>query len=158
MNRKIRLMALDIDGVITDGKVTVDSSGNEYKTFDFKDIDALFYLHGKNVEIAFITGESGGIAELFRQRFKAGHFYQGCHAKAEALTDLLNKTGIPAEECCYVGDARCDVGALQLAGYSAAPANAVEEAREAAKIKLEKRGGDGCIWELFRKLEDAGVI
>jgi len=158
MSGKIRLMALDIDGVITDGKVTVDSCGNEYKTFDFKDIDALFYLHSRKVEVAFITGESGGIAEHFRQRFKAGHFYQGCHAKAEALEDLLKKTGVSAAECCYVGDARCDVGALKLAGYSAAPANAVEEAREAAKIKLTHRGGDGCIWELFRILEDAGAI
>ena len=76
----IRVVLLDIDGVLTDGKVTVDSNGKEYKTLDFRDIDAVYTLRGAGIKVGLVTGEDTPIAKYFKNRFKPDYFYSGCKA------------------------------------------------------------------------------
>lgn len=145
----IKLVLIDIDGVLTDGKVTVDSCGNEYKTIDFKDIDAAFEMKRQKLLVGLITGEATPITLFFKERFKPDFFYNGCKNKPEALREILNKAGLDSENVCYIGDAKCDIPVMKLVKFSASPSNAIAEVKALARIKLIARGGDGCLWELL---------
>lgn len=145
----IRIVILDIDGVITDGKVTFDASGNEFKTVDYKDIDAVFEMRRTGLIIGMITGEASPITECFSQRFKPDYFYSGCKDKIEALNRIMEKTGVKPDEICYVGDGKYDVPVMKHVKFAACPADAIPEVKKEASVILESRGGQGCIWELM---------
>ena len=145
----IKLVLIDIDGVLTDGKVTVDSRGNEYKTIDFKDIDAVFEMKRRKLLVGLITGEATPITSFFKRRFKPDFFYSGCKNKPEALNDILSKTGLSIENVCYTGDSKCDIPVMKLVKFSACPSNAITEVKALAGVQLNARGGDGCAWELL---------
>lgn len=148
----IRIVILDIDGVLTNGKITVDSQGNEFKTIDFKDIDAVFELKRRGIKVGLITGEKTPITLYFKERFQPDFFYNGCKDKPKALAEIVRETGIPMNDICYVGDGKYDVPVMSLVKYSASPANAIPEVRKLSNIRLKRNGGDGCIWELMKKL------
>ncbi|MEI8246729.1 MAG: HAD family hydrolase [Lentisphaerota bacterium] len=150
----IKLVLLDIDGVLTDGKVSVDSSGNESKTIDFKDIDAVFEMKRRGYKVGLITGEATPITLFFNARFKPDFFYNGCKDKPAAIDKILKETGFVLEEVCYVGDGKYDIPAIKLVGLSACPSNAIPEVKELATVHLAARGGDGCVWELLELLTD----
>jgi len=145
----IKLVLLDIDGVLTDGKVTVDSNGNEYKTINFKDIDAVFEMKRQKILVGLITGEATPITDFFKERFKPDFFYSGCKNKLEALEAILKQTGISIENVCYVGDSKHDIDVMKLVKLSVCPADAILEVKALAGVCLNARGGDGCVWELL---------
>lgn len=145
----IKIVLLDIDGVLTDGKVTVDSAGNESKTIDFKDIDAIFEMKRQGLKVGLITGEGTPITRFFKDRFKPDFFYNGCKDKPAALEEILDQTGIAPDEVCYVGDGKHDIPIMKMVKFTASPANAIPEVRKLSNILLEQNGGDGCIWELL---------
>jgi YrbI family 3-deoxy-D-manno-octulosonate 8-phosphate phosphatase len=154
----IKLVLLDIDGVLTNGKVTVDSHGNESKTVDFKDIDAVFEMKRRKLMVGLVTGEATPITLFFRDRFKPDFFYNGCKDKPAALKEILSKTGLSSEEVCYVGDAKYDIPIMRLVKVSACPANAIPEVKALADVQLLRSGGDGCVWELLDWLAEKGMI
>ncbi len=145
----IKLILLDIDGVLTDGKATIDSHGNEYKTINFKDIDAIFEMKRQKLLVGLITGENTPITLVFKERFKPDFFYNGCKNKILALQKIIDKTGLSADAICYLGDSKHDVDVMKAVKFSACPSNASSEVRELAAIKLSARGGEGCVWELL---------
>ncbi len=149
----IELVVLDIDGVITDGTITVDAVGNEFKQINLKDVDALFELHRRGWKLAAVTGEDTDIVGYFQKRFPWDHFYRGSKAKKDTLCQLEQELGIPAEHMCYVGDGKYDVETLAYAGLGICPADAIDCARDAADIILQNGGGKGCLWELVSILE-----
>ena len=148
----IKLILLDIDGVLTDGKLTIDSEGKEYKTIDFRDIDAVFELKRLGYKIGLITGEASPITLYFKDRFKPDFFYNGCKDKVAALNNILEKTGYSKKEVCFVGDSKHDIPVMKEVGLSACPANATEDVQGIAKCKLKYSGGGGCILELMEYL------
>ncbi len=148
----IKAVLLDIDGVLTNGKVTFDSEGRESKTVDFKDIDAVFEMKRRGIKVGLVTGEATPITLFFRERFKPDFFYNGCKDKPKALAEIMAQTGYSGAEICYAGDGKYDIPVMQLVTYSACPANAIPEVKALASIQLERNGGDGCIWELMERL------
>ena len=150
----IKLVLLDIDGVLTDGKVTVDSDGNESKTIDFKDIDAVVELRRRGFKVGLLTGESTPITQYFKMRFKPDFFYNGCKDKAKAINEILKITGSTVEEVCFVGDSKHDIEAIKMIKHSACPLNAIPVIKAIASVKLKTRGGDGCILELLEWIID----
>lgn len=144
---------LDIDGVITDGSVIIDSSGHEQKQINLKDIDAIFELKRRGYRLAAITGEDTEIVDYFEKRFPWEHFYRGNTTKKETMKQIEAGTGISRENICYVGDGKYDVEPLTYAGLGLCPANAIDKAKNAADIILQNDGGKGCIWELISILE-----
>ena len=148
----IKLVLLDIDGVLTDGKVTIDSDGKEYKTIDFKDIDAVFAIKRSGIKIGLITGEDTPITLLFKKKFQPDFFYNGCKDKVAALYEILQQTGIKKEETCFVGDSKHDIGIMQEVGLSVCPANATEDVKKISNIVLNLNGGNGCVKELMEYL------
>lgn len=149
----IELIVFDIDGVITDGSVIIDSKGTEQKQINLKDIDAIFELHRRGYKLAAITGEDTEIVDYFERRFPWEYFYRGNKTKKETMQQIEKGTGVSREKICYIGDGKYDVEPLMYAGLGLCPANAIDKAKNAADIILQNDGGKGCIWEMISILE-----
>ena len=150
----IRLVVFDIDGVITDGTVIVDMNGTEQKKINLKDIDAIFELHREQFKLAAITGENTEIVHYFEKRFPWDYFYCGAKKKTEILREIEQKEQLKPEEICYIGDGKYDVEPLEHAGLGICPADAIDRAKQASNMILQKEGGQGCLWELIQILKD----
>lgn len=148
----IRLVVLDIDGVVTDGSVIVDMQGSEQKKINLKDIDAIYELHKQGYKLAAITGENTSIVEYFKKRFPWDYFYQNNKHKKETLKEIAELEGVSLDEVCYVGDGKYDVDSIQSAGLGICTEDAIDRAKNAADIVLQYRGGQGCLWELIEIL------
>ena len=149
----IRLVVFDIDGVLTDGSIQVDSNGNEQKKINLKDIDAIYELKRKGFLLAAITGEESPIVSYFKRRFPWDYFFCGCKRKADILQQLMQELDMDRNSVSYVGDGKYDIEVLPYAGLSFCPADAVKEAQLASNVVLSHRGGDGCVWEMIEILE-----
>ena len=151
---KIELIVFDIDGVITDGSMIIDSNGVELKKVNLQDVDAIFELRNRGFKLAAITGEDTDIVNYFEKRFPWEYFYRGSKTKRDAMQQIEGSTGISREHICYVGDGKYDVEPLKYAGLGVCPANAIDKAKSASDMILQNDGGKGCIWELLNILED----
>lgn len=150
----IKLAIFDVDGVITDGSVIVDSTGKEQKTINLKDIDAIFELHKQGIKIAAITGEKTEIVNYFHNRFPWDYFFEGEKKKTEVIAKLAEKEQLSLEEICYVGDGKYDVEPLSYVGLGVCPSDAIDRAKNASKIILQREGGKGCLWELIQIIKN----
>jgi 3-deoxy-D-manno-octulosonate 8-phosphate phosphatase (KDO 8-P phosphatase) len=139
---------LDIDGVLTDGAIYVDSSGNETKRIIFEDIDAIFELKSKGKKIGFITGEDNSFCQYVRDRFKPDFFLLGCKDKLEAFKELENKLGLDILKVCYAGDSKKDIPLLEYIPFSLVPADVDQSVKDSAKIVLKCIRGQGVIKEV----------
>lgn len=149
----IELIVFDIDGVITDGTVIIDSGGREQKQINLKDIDAIFELHRRGFKLAAITGEDTEIVNYFEKRFPWDFFYRGSKTKKETMRLIEAGSGISREHICYVGDGKYDVEPLSYAALGLCPADAIDKVKKASDIILQNDGGKGCIWEIISILE-----
>lgn len=143
----IRLLALDIDGVLTDGTVAFDERGTESKSLFFRDIDAVHAARRAGIELALVSGEATPIVALLAGRLGIDRVLSGRKDKDDALRELAAETQLTLDEICYVGDAPRDAAALTIAGLGLAPADASAGARAAADHVLESNGGRGAVEE-----------
>lgn len=144
----IQTVLLDIDGVLTDGTVWVDSGGREIKRLSFSDIDAIFELKRAGIKVGFITGERKAFCRYVRRRFDPDFFLTGCKDKLAGFRRLLLETGLDKCGFCYVGDSRKDIELLREAAHSFAPADTDWSVRRAAKVVLQASRGQGVIREV----------
>lgn len=149
----VELVVFDIDGVLTDGSILINSQGQEQKRVNIKDIDAIFELKRRGYLLAAVTGEETEIVEYFRRRLPWDHFYCGCKQKLKTIRSLVDSLGLTMEQTAYIGDGKYDLEVLPYVGLSVCPADAVREARLQADVVLRRDGGDGCVWELLSVLE-----
>jgi len=149
----IRLLVLDLDGVITDGTVLLLPSGDEARSVHFHDLDAIARVQRLGVRVAILSGEESAGSRRVAERFGIKEAVWGAKDKVSALRHLTTRLGIELGETCYVGDADRDVPALQAAGIGIAPADATAEARKAADHVLDAVGGRGAVAEVVTRLE-----
>ncbi len=156
----IQVLALDIDGVLTDGKVTLDETGRELKTLSYRDIDAVFLAQHRGVQVVLVTGEKSLWVDMIACRLEIRDVYQGAKDKCHALRKVCADLGVNLEQVCYVGDSLRDADTLAVVGLGLAPANATHAAQVAAQRVLKHRGGDGAVAEaveiVLQALETAG--
>ena len=152
MVNKIRVLALDIDGVITDGMATLCNSGNDEKRFSFHDLDAVTQAKSSGLKVALITGEDSDSVDRIARRFDVDLIKRGAKDKLLALTKISDDLGIALDEICYVGDSDRDAVALREVGIGLAPANATRNAKAAAHRTLANRGGEGAVAEAVELL------
>lgn len=145
---EISAVVFDVDGVLTDGSVCVDQSGNEFKTYDITEIDALHSIKRMGYRIAAITGENTPIVDVFRERVPWDQFISGCKDKKSAIKKLESEFGISREEICYIGDGKYDIPAIEYAGVGICPRNAIPEVKQISDIVLKESGGGHCVTEL----------
>lgn len=150
----IKWVIFDIDGVITDGTVIVNADGVEQKKVNLKDVDAIYELHREGYKLAAITGENSEIVTYFRNRFPWDAFFCGQKDKITVLQILEEQHQLLPEEMCYIGDGKYDVDILSYVGLGICPADAIDRAKRAAKMILQKNGGQGCLWELIQILKN----
>jgi 3-deoxy-D-manno-octulosonate 8-phosphate phosphatase (KDO 8-P phosphatase) len=146
--RKIRLLALDVDGVLTDGNLYYDQSGNELKAFFTRDGLGIKALQRFGIRVALLSGRSSPIVIRRAQELGIDLLYQGCSDKLDAFKDLLGKTGVAAEEVCYAGDDWIDIPVLERAGLSVSVADADAVVKRRVHWVTEHAGGKGAVREI----------
>ena len=150
----IGTVLLDVDGILTDGAVYVDSSGKETKRILFEDIDAIFDLKRAGVKIGFITGEDNAFCEYLKKRFAPDFFKTGCGDKLNTCKDLIKQAGLSLSSVCYAGDSKKDVGLLEFLPLSFAPADVGQNVKDAAKVILKASRGQGVVREIANHVLD----
>lgn len=151
----IRALVMDIDGVLTDGTVTWTSDGYESKSYSFEDFMGLSQAREAGILLGLISGEDGPLVERLGRKIEATFVASGCKNKAQALKEFSNNSGIPLEQIAYIGDDVNDLGALALAGISAAPASAQAIVRKSVALVVEKPSGRGAVRRLVETLLEA---
>jgi YrbI family 3-deoxy-D-manno-octulosonate 8-phosphate phosphatase len=143
----IRLLVLDVDGVLTDGLVRLDEEGRETKTLSFRDLDAVAEARASGVAVALLSGEATPILSVIAGRLGVENVVAGRKDKEAALAEIAAAAGVPLDQVCYVGDSPRDAPALRAAGLGLAPADAADVARSAADETLRADGGRGAVAE-----------
>lgn len=144
----IKIIIFDIDGVITDGTISVDTNGMERKIINLKDIDAIYELKRMGYPIIAITGESEEKIKYFKERFPWDKFYFNQKEKLNIVKEIEADLSIRTDEICYIGDGKYDVDVLKYVGLSIAPKDAIQAAKLAAKYILSKNSGEGGLSEI----------
>ncbi|MDR5853516.1 HAD family hydrolase [Caballeronia sp. LZ062] len=145
---RIKMMVFDVDGVFTDGSLYFSAEGDTMKSFNSLDGHGVKLLERIGVQTAIITGRQSGIVAARAKELGITHLYQGVADKTVALAQLLDSTGIAAEECGYMGDDWPDLAVMRRCGFAAAPANAHVEVKERVHWVTEARGGHGAVREV----------
>ncbi len=145
--RKIRLLVMDVDGVLTDGRMVLSDTGEELKMFHTHDGVGLALAHRAGLKTAMITGETSPIAKARGEKLGVGTIVLGARRKGAVVEALLTETGLPGEAMAYVGDDLLDVPALQRAGLAIAVADAVPDVRAIAHVVTAAPGGRGAVRE-----------
>jgi 3-deoxy-D-manno-octulosonate 8-phosphate phosphatase (KDO 8-P phosphatase) len=153
----IRVLAIDIDGVLTTGDVLLDEEGRESKALFFRDIDAVFAARRAGLSLALVTGEATRMVDVIARRLEIERVYAGRKDKGEALAAVAVDLGVDLGEVCYIGDADRDAPALRAAGLGLAPADASDDACEAADRVLAHPGGRGAVAEAVKLILASGL-
>ncbi len=143
----IRGIVLDVDGVLTDGGVWWGPGGEEWKRFCFADIMGISLAQRVGIAIALISGEDSPLVDRFAIKMHIQYVYKGCRDKAAALHEFSAATGIPLSELSFMGDDVNDLSAMEMTGFSAAPASAVPAVLERAGVVAKHTGGNGAVRE-----------
>jgi 3-deoxy-D-manno-octulosonate 8-phosphate phosphatase (KDO 8-P phosphatase) len=153
---KIRMLLMDVDGVLTDGKVfgVPDPSGAivETKGFDTQDGIALQWLSWKGFVTGLISGRVSPATDERAKQCNMTYVYQGHIEKIPILEEILAKSGIDASRVAYIGDDLTDVVVMNRVGLSIAPANARPEVKRCVQLVTESAGGQGAVREVCELL------
>jgi 3-deoxy-D-manno-octulosonate 8-phosphate phosphatase (KDO 8-P phosphatase) len=144
----VKAIALDVDGVLTDGGVWWGPDGGEWKRFSFADIMGVSLARKAGLLVTLISGEDSPLVDRFASKMNLADITKGCKDKASALSAFAERHCLSLDEICFMGDDVNDLGAMKSAGLSAAPANARPEARDKADVVTKAFGGHGAVREL----------
>jgi 3-deoxy-D-manno-octulosonate 8-phosphate phosphatase (KDO 8-P phosphatase) len=151
---RARLLALDVDGVLTDGRV-VYAGAEELQAFDVQDGQGLVWLRRAGVHVAWITGRGSQATEKRARELGVSELHMRCPDKRAALLDVQRRLGVAREETVAVGDDLPDLALADGAGLFAAPPNARPEVQARAGFLTAARGGAGCVREVAEALLQA---
>ena len=143
----IRLMAFDVDGVMTDGGLYLSDSGEEFKRFNSLDGHGIKMLRASGVEVAIITGRTSRCVELRAQNLGIQHVYQGVERKLEAMVDLLDKLKLSRDAAAYMGDDVVDLCVMRHVGLAISVPESPQLVREHSDYVTQRSGGHGAVRE-----------
>lgn len=155
---QVRLLAMDVDGVLSDGSVAYDSDGGEQKRFHVSDGLGLVVLKQAGIPCVWISGRSHAGVERRGAELRVFRVLQGVRDKQAALQQLSAETGIALQETAYIGDDWNDLPAFRIVGIRIAVANAAIEVKTAADLVTNALGGHGAVREVCMALLDARGI
>lgn len=154
MIKNIKLVIVDVDGVLTDGAIYVDSQGREIKAFSVLDGAGISYLHRAGIKTAIISGRSCD-AVIYRARelgIDSDDVYQGAKDKIDAYRKIIGKYALRDEEVCFIGDDLIDLPLLLRVGFPVAVANASPGVKCASAYVTQAKGGWGAVREVAEKI------
>ncbi len=146
----IKMLILDVDGVLSDGKIIVSNDGNEYKNFDVKDGLGLVLLQKAGIKVAVITGKESNIVRdrLTKLGLDESDIFQGQKNKTKAYESIKSKYDLNDSQIAYMGDDLPDIVVMKNVFLPAAPANAVQAVKKYADYVCSSNGGNGAVREL----------
>ena len=156
--KKIKMLVFDVDGVMTDGSITYDENGVEYKTFNAKDGHGIIRMNKSGFITAIITARNNGTVEHRARNLNFTELYQGCKFKLPALEELLKKYNLTLENVSYMGDDLPDICILEKVGLACCPSDAVSEVKQICNFVSSKDGGRGAVRELCDYILDVQGI
>jgi 3-deoxy-D-manno-octulosonate 8-phosphate phosphatase (KDO 8-P phosphatase) len=149
---KIRLVLLDVDGVLTDGVIMIDDRGVETKRFYVRDGQGITLLKQCGIEVGFITGRTSNAVSLRAKELGVRIVYQGIKDKARAYEEIKQKTRLLDEQIAYVGDDAADLPVLRRSGLAVAVKDCWPELRNEVDYVTEREGGKGAVREVMELL------
>ena len=146
--KKIKLLILDVDGVLTDGSIILDNEGNEYKSFHVRDGHGIKMLISAGIHVAIITGRHSKVVERRAHELGIIEIFQKCFDKKAAYRKLIEKYSLSEDEIAYVGDDIVDAPIMKIVGLPVTVADADEETKKYALLVTRNRGGRGAVREV----------
>ena len=153
--RRIRLLLLDVDGVMTDGGLYYSGKGEQFKKFNVKDGYGIVKLKRFGIPVGIITGRVSSIIVRRAEELGITELHQNLHDKLNAYNRIKKKFGLQDAEIAYVGDDEPDLPVLERVGFSAAPADAVLNVRKVVHYICMRRGGEGAVREVIDMIVNA---
>lgn len=154
--KRIRLLLMDVDGVLTDGRLYnvpgPDGEMVETKGFDSQDGIALQWLSWKGLKTGLISGRVSPATDVRAKQCKITYVYQGHIEKIPILQEILDLSGVNAKDVAYIGDDLTDIVVMNRVGLSIATANAREEVKQCARMVTAQPGGQGAVREVIEML------
>ncbi len=146
--KPLRLLLLDVDGVLTDGRLLLTDSGEEIKAFHSRDGHGIKMLIASGVRVGIVTGRSSRVVQRRAQDLGISLLVQGCQDKRAAVLSILAEQGLAPREAAFMGDDVIDLPAMESAGFAVAPADAHPLVRARADWITEHGGGFGAVRDL----------
>jgi 3-deoxy-D-manno-octulosonate 8-phosphate phosphatase (KDO 8-P phosphatase) len=153
--RRIRLLLLDVDGVMTDGGLYYTGKGEEVKKFNVKDGYGIIKLRRFGIPVGIITGRVSRIIERRAEELGITELHQNLHDKLDEYKRIKKRFGLMDNEIAYIGDDEPDLPVLKRAGFSAAPADAVSSVLKAVQYTCKHNGGHGAVREVIDMIVSA---
>jgi 3-deoxy-D-manno-octulosonate 8-phosphate phosphatase (KDO 8-P phosphatase) len=146
---QIQLLVVDVDGVLTDGTITINADGSESKSFNSLDGHGIRLWQRAGLKVAFLSGRESKPVSRRATQLEIDYCIQNSHNKLPALKKLLKQAKLTAEKVAYIGDDLPDLPAMGYAGFAAAVANAVDEVKQRADFVTTSPGGSGAVREVI---------
>jgi 3-deoxy-D-manno-octulosonate 8-phosphate phosphatase (KDO 8-P phosphatase) len=150
--RAIRLVVLDVDGVLSDGRIIYDESGTEAKVFDVRDGYGIRKASARGLTFALVSGRTSKVVVHRARELGIAEVHQGVRDKLKVFRSILSKYGVAPAEVCCMGDDEPDLPVLAAAGFSAAPSNAVPGVKKAVHYVTAAGGGRGAVREVIEMI------
>jgi len=148
----ITLLVLDVDGVLSDGRLTVYGDGTESKAFHTHDGHGLRMWQRAGLQVALISGRHSEPTQRRAEQLAIAHVFQDCHFKLPKLKELLAELKLEPEQVAYVGDDLPDLPVIRFVGLGVAVANALDEVKVQADYVTSRSGGDGAVREVVEMI------
>ncbi len=146
--KNIKLLIVDVDGVLTDGSIILDNEGNELKSFHVRDGHGIKMLIREGVDVAIITGRQSMVVERRAQELGIKEVYQKCYKKILAYKEIKKKFSFKDEDIACIGDDIVDIPLLMKVGLSAVVSDADNEVKRCSMMITKNRGGRGAVREV----------
>lgn len=146
--KRIKLLLMDCDGVLTDGRLWLTADGDEQKTFHARDGQGISLCHHAGLKTGIISGRTSSAVERRAQELRMSYVRQSAKDKIKALDEILVEAGVSANECAYIGDDVADIPVMQRVALAVAVADAVPETKQAAHYVSALKGGHGAVREV----------
>lgn len=146
--KKIKLLVLDVDGVLTDAGMYYGKNGEELKKFNTRDGKGIELIKQQGIKVAFVTGENSQIVQKRAEKLKVDLIYLGIHNKMQIISTLVKENHIELTEIAYIGDDVNDLEVMKSVGFTATPADGNDEIKKISDYICKKSGGHGCVREI----------
>ncbi len=148
----IKVIIMDVDGVLTDGRIIVDDNGMEYKFFDVKDSHMIHIALSMGLDVVWISGRYSRVTQRRAEQLKIKYVFQNQHEKVEALNEVKDRYSVGYESIAYIGDDLIDIPPMILCGFSAAPNDAVDDVKKVANYVSKCAGGRGAVRDIVEHI------
>lgn len=146
---EIKMLALDVDGVLTDGALIINADGSESKFFNSLDGHGIRMWQRAGLKVALISGRASVPTELRAEQLQIEYVFQDCHYKLPVVEQLLDKLGLSPANMAFIGDDLTDMPVMRYVGFGVAVANAVDEVKQCADYVTTRPGGSGAVREVI---------